>query len=449
MQHSVQSTSNTECRMKSLLLAVLSSIALLLSNVAPRPVHHAPRFVNGEDCPHYWDGSSGITHGLDTLPIAGPSTNIPEYNDCQRMIVPLSTGALAYADVQAVWVRYGIENYFATLPAVGSTAGTSFGPLIGPTTPRTRLGTVGVVWGMGNYNALGVKEGFNCIVLRWEGGAFNAATSRAWMVPVTFPDVCDTPLNLPAGRATELAVAAIPPRVEAGVADLVPQVARWDWDDRDTLQYVSLWCPAGWCEFHGPKFQTSARYSATGTLKARSAIRVKGWYDEQYLMNPYDAATTPRPEDGLLRGTVFPAPGLDGRKVSAYTSTWLKVATVSLAKASVRYERKYRYERDPAPPDGKDNVVYMCFESQASTYAGTPGCSGEIPNRCTFDSVNIGYWYARIVSRSGRTKALCVWYHPTAGNLQPPGTVRWRWTLKDETIWVACPTGCCEVDGIG
>ena len=27
-----------------------------------------------------------------------------------------------------------------------------------------------------------------------------------------------------------------------------------------------------------------------------------------------------------------------------------------------------------------------------------------------------------------------------------PGIVRWRWKVKDETIWVSCQRGCCEVD---
>jgi hypothetical protein len=35
-----------------------------------------------------------------------------------------------------------------------------------------------------------------------------------------------------------------------------------------------------------------------------------------------------------------------------------------------------------------------------------------------------------------------------AGNYRIPAVVRWRWKPNDETMWVACPAGCCEVYGI-
>lgn len=58
------------------------------------------------------------------------------------------------------------------------------------------------------------------------------------------------------------------------------------------------------------------------------------------------------------------------------------------------------------------------------------------------------------LASGANTTYLCVRYRPTstmpgiAGNYRIPAVVRWRWKPNDETMWVACPAGCCEVYGI-
>jgi hypothetical protein len=92
---------------------------------------------------------------------------------------------------------------------------------------------------------------------------------------------------------------------------------------------------------------------------------------------------------------------------------------------------------------GTRNEVSFCLQTT------TKSCGTDVTSikNCPVDPVNSGTWYARIKSASGASlKYFCVKYRPLPGNVQPPGVVRWRWKIKDETIWVSCPNGCCEVD---
>lgn len=441
---------------------VLVGITGLSAVAAPASAQKA------QECPHYWGSDHGGPFGqfADTIPVAGATTNVPEYNDCQRFIrnAAGATGRLEYLPIQVVWIRERIRDWMAKRHSI-SDASTQFRTLVANISKRTEITTVGIVWSMGSYDDLGIRQGFNCIVLKYDrrDGEVVASSYQSWMVPVTMAGECNKdPLTLEASTATPLTVTSTAPRMEAGRRDVVPPVARWDWDARKGVQYVSLWCPTGWCDFHKFQLTPSTSYQVPqGMTASHNVFRQKGWYDEQVLMAPPPAGSgfTAAPVPSAARGTVFPVPGLASRTLDHYRGQWKRVAWVSMTPGDDAYKTKYMYERDDAPPSGSsDNIVSMCFERAQDRAKADNGdraaarrlCGRTMPEGCTLDETNGGRWYARIVSASGAgRKEYCVMYRAAPKGVVSSGTVRWRWSLKDETIWVSCPMGCCEADGIG
>ncbi len=452
--------------MKLLSRAVLVGIMPVLVGLSLGASRAAAQPAKPQECPHYW----GTDHGgplpfPDTIPVAGLTTNVPEYNDCQRFLrnTPAVAGRLEYLPIQAVWVRYRIRAWMANQHLLSNEV-TPFRALLTGVSHRTEITTVGIVWSRGAYADLGIREGFNCIVMKYDrrGTQVLSSSYQSWMVPVASAGDCNRdPLKLDAAVATPLLVTSTPPMVQGGRADVVPQVARWDWDARKGVQYVSLWCPTGWCDYHRFPLVPSASYAVPQSMAATpSVIRQKGWYDEQVLMSPPpEGAATAAPVPSAARGTVFPVPGLAARTLANYRAHWRRVAWVSMTPGDDAYKTKYMYERDDAPPNGSsDNIVSMCFErakDRVNADAGSRSaarlvCGRTMPPGCTLDTANDGRWYARIESASGAgRKEYCVMYRSAPTGVVSSGTVRWRWSLKDETIWVACPMGCCEADGIG
>jgi hypothetical protein len=133
---------------------------------------------------------------------------------------------------------------------------------------------------------------------------------------------------------------------------------------------------------------------------------------------------------------------------------WLPVANVAVDPGSSDYKSKYNL--DGANPNGSVNVmtqISLCFESTgASNHCPGANTLSGVTNsgKCAPDTKNNGTWYAEFRSPVTQTaKVFCVMYRPTPDNSQPPGVVSWRWTLKDETVWISCPLGCCEGNSIG
>jgi hypothetical protein len=270
------------------------------------------------ECPHEWP---------ITLQVPGVNTSVPEYHDCQRFVV-IKGGKLVYDSLQAVFVRDQLSTVYAdpsigvivptaaiaAVPAVSGAATIAAQvnvPIVTMGTALTnlhvpgdaRLLTIGVVYSEGPYPDLGISRRYQCIVLLWSGGMAKAAY-QAWMVPVADEGSCLDANALPYS-GYPLYVDLITP----APGDVVPSVARWDWDSVTTKHFIGMKCPTGWCELHGqPLHGTSAPYVATSDLTGATGqvARVKGWYDEQFL------ASTAGWKAGLdgVRGTLFPVPEL-------------------------------------------------------------------------------------------------------------------------------------------
>jgi hypothetical protein len=415
-------------------------------------------------CPHY--NSRFFTgRGIDTTQfLAGRQMDIPEYNDCQRLLVNTSGGPdpkytqLKFGHVAAIFARKDLNGAYQTASQIGDASKRSFfAALRKPDPASTRVTAIAVVWTTGPYAPLGVSAGFDCVVLQWEGpvGSSKPRNYHAWMVPVDLQQSCASPLDLPAAAAHYLGAVELPAQSDSTGADEIPPVARWDWDPRRGEQYVGIACPSGWCELYGedpdhPHGHSGSRnYKVSGAMNlpghAGRVVRQKGWYDEEYLASTVTTPGKPPELDGAgAFGTVFPVPELKGRTSNDYpVGKFVPVAWISISPASQGYSGKYGFSLNKAPPQRPDvNALFLCFDD------GSNACKAKPKYKCspTHDLTNGPSYYARLGASPDDPNAtdFCVDYIATKG-ADTPGTVRWRWLDDDQTIWVSCPAGCCQL----
>ena len=404
--------------------------------------------LGGGDCPHYW----GSSH-LDTLPVAGKSTNVPEYNDCQRLIVA-TANALAYGPVASIFVRYNAHSLFYRPAAANGGSARVLNPDVATPPPPAiivRTEMVGIIYADGDYAPLGIKKGYDCLTFQWKVSLdatvpIDPSALSAWVTPVGNTPNCSTVqpgANAPAQHALKVSTVMSTNRLYS-----IPQVSRWDWDTLAKVHYISMICPTGWCEISQPlpAYRPSRVYPAVGWLAAvdQHVTTQKGWYDEQLIADPY-GGTSPRLTANKVVGTVFPVGDLEGRTIAAYRGKgWQQAAWVSLSDDSPAYFRKYGFKKNPAPgASASVNAIALCFAQTSNSGE----CGANKPACAVVDSVHGGRWYAKVTNAGERDRLFCVAYRPSPfAEVQPPGVVRWRWTLKDETIWISCPSGCCEID---
>ena len=415
-------------------------------------------------CPHYFSRFFRF-HGVDTaLFLAGRQMDVPEYNDCQRLLINTSGGPdpkptqLKFGDLAAIFARAKIDSIYQTEGAIGDASKKKFfAALIKPNPTTTRVTAIAQVWTPGSYAPLGLSAEFDCVVLQWEGpvGSTKPRNYHAWIVPVTLKESCASPLDLPAASAHYLGAEELHAQSNINGADEIPPVARWDWDSHRGEQYIGIACPSGWCELyaedpqhpHGhkgsPKYQAANGLNIPG--KAGRVVRQKGWYDEEYL-----ASTTPSkgkmPELDAAGAfaAVFPVPELKDRTMNEYPSgVFVPVGWISTKGFSTGYADKYGFKQNMTPPQRADvNALFLCFDDGIKT------CKVHLKHTCkpTQDPNGGPSFYARLGTSRDDPNAtdFCVDFISTKGT-DTPGTVRWRWLDDDQTIWVSCPAGCCQI----
>jgi hypothetical protein len=352
------------------------------SSIASAP-RHDKQVTDLGPCPHYWSRFfKNHNHGDPIALLAGRQIDVPEYNDCQRLLVN-NSGHLnpAYTDLKfgneaVIFARADLNKVYRTEAPIGNDGGRPFfAALKHPKPDITRVTAIAQVWTTGTYEPLGLDSGFACIVLQWDGpvSSSHPRNYHAWMVPVSNQISCASPLDLPASSAFYLGAQELPAHGNTDGPDEIPPVARWDWDGHRGVQYVGIACPSGWCELYGenpnsPHGHTSSpSYHVAGGLnihgKEGRVVRQKGWYDEEYL-----ASTTPAPGaspklDGAgAFGTVFPVPDLKRRKMASYTpGEFVPVAWISINPFSKGYAAKYGFRLNTAPPQRPDvNALFLC-----------------------------------------------------------------------------------------
>jgi hypothetical protein len=346
------------------------------------------------ECPNVSSvGGSGSHAEHDptvTVGLAGVNALIPEYHDCQRLVVG-SAGSVN---------RYGaLVGIFAAEALSRITPADFRRPGGAPVAQMYNFSSL-------NYAVLGIRPRYNCLYLRLN----QDTTWSAHLLPTDTAEACPTLTSWP-NSGQQLQVRRTTP--VAG-EQAYPAVARWDWDQQHRRNYIGVKCLDGWCEISAGPLQPSPVYEGQHYTEV-----VKGWYDEQLLAVP-DAAGRLQP---LVPARIVPAPRLDTLTERHYTCRepcaerdgWVRVATVHLG---------------PSPSDHYRTKLNF-----------TPGANQMFLRRRARDGREV--WQTRIISAAGDTayrRTLRV-AHP---NHPMPATARWHWREDDELSWVRCALGCCE-----
>lgn len=369
---------------------------------------------------------------LTTVALSGDQTSVVEVNDCQRLIdaepVPSAPPKLSYGPLVMIFSGDSVK----TLP-VGLVVDS--GPDSGMARPQ-RATAVIYSWPernptRGDYPALGIKAGWNCLFL-----TPNGTTVTARMVPVRKQEQCMKP---PGSEGTDLDVVTQAPPVGM-TEDDIPAVARWAWSTTPNGPTNSIWVRCGnvACDIGPRGFKPEAPLPSDvqlglaaklGTTKdARRVLAFKGWYDQQML-------AVESPAGGLAPSgtlaTLIPWPDLGSQNSDGPFSNWQNVALAYLPQDIEGYNKKLNFEQGineirmrrglmaDAVPAGK-NVVRPCSNSGDE-------------------------WWAKIISRTSEQYFCAQRYVHNLPASKMPGTVRWQWLDEDEKTWVRCPTGCCPI----
>jgi len=409
-------------------------------------------------------GGSGSSFTISgTLALAGPQTDVPEFNDCQQFIDDSGTKP-RFISLFAVFARRSLDSVDDKRIMM---AGGGF-----PMAEVLAFDSAYAPLGIRSDDAdvtLPFHPGFNCLYFyrRAEGGY------DALMVPVGVnEEACARPPESTA-RGTKLDVDEF--HMDKATPNAYPPVAKWDWDPINKLQYIGLRCGNAWCEVHAKSsrpFKSSVHYSlgsgssggSAPTAQQHQVVEVKGWYDEQRLAFPLAGSrgrsgSTTSLTVGSFVGTAIPDPDLGNgsgpSKGSRFDGNWIRVASIGISGPPGPYARKLNLTHSAAPTP--TNVVYLCYSEPptlgrgrggrgpgASTLPANPCLGGVTPTPKCSEPTPSGWW-GRIQSDTGKPAYFCVTRREHPG-VRIPGIVRWRWAIKDETLWIRCLNGCCEVD---
>jgi hypothetical protein len=446
-------------------LGVLAAAVACNDTPPPKPKEAppaAPDFASGErpECPRFWEFNVYMREDFvgsipGPLPLSGELTNIPEFNDCQRFIDPRSQG---YDSLYAIFVsRYNIRDTTFTVDGDGRSGVALLAYL--QQRPPVRLGiAVATIYAIGNeYDPLGIKRGLNCLYLSQTApnGPFQAAIAA-------IPDGnCDQPNYQGPVTVLDVVRTALP---NPDTADY-PRAARWQTDSTGTTYVAGVPCDRAWCEVGPMGFRPAPPLPAAPNASTEVARRfaIKGWYDEQRLgvLEPDTTPGTPRRTvPTQISGLVVPVSQLGRYDQQDYANNdWLPAARIYLRGTSPEYDRKLNAscpDFTGAVPSGPGSLIELCMGD--SIRCGIPPNSmpPAVDERreqmaATQHGVTLETdWWARITRGGGapayRRVTRCP--HPgivTTYGFGVAGTARWRWQANDETVWVRCAEGCCEV----
>lgn len=445
------------------ILATIPAVALIAMGCGPRATMIAGR----PECPHSWanafrqpsrDAKQATAGSMSTWTTAGRPqeflisegiTDIPEFHDCQRLI-PNKDGEHAYGRLAAVFARFQLDTLVPMLDRPSDS------------TPGPRTLAVAEVASEGEYESLGIEVGFNCLLLRLDGGTLSARVVAMGTDHRGFECVQFERAPTPAGaRVTELAV--LPAKF-----DRVPPVARWEWDTERDRQLIGVKCgEQRWCVI-GPD-DPPHPVKSHGLTGAPQGMTAPGWYDEQSLAvavtdgsAPSDAAPTLLPSGPF--STIFPDEALEQFRRDSYPRhEWIPAAHIAMPQPAPVYGAKLGLAQTDAPLPAASldglNQLQFCVGTIKSCKVREADINDPVASGCTkayidslaaipADARKLPIW-ARIIppgssSDSSKTRYHCVTHreHP---EVEIPAVVRWRWRVDDETIWAYCPSGCCEV----
>jgi hypothetical protein len=369
-----------------------------------------------------------------------PITDIVEFHDCQQFIVKGPGSQRSYSSLFAIFARAKLDTTFIVRGGGSPSRPVEYNP----DTLAIPMATIFSY--KARYEPLGLEPGFNCLYFL-RNSANGQISWSAHVLPVKYRQkICKSALQVAALSATtRLAVRILPPASASRMA-VPPPVARWDWDEGTQKQYIGIRCGDSWCEVQ-PILKSGENFAGSRSPSAPNGMS-KGWYDEQTLAVPGLSEDAP-PQVSAIVGTIVPDSLLDDggdfvAETSPYSTGWKQVARIGLNAAPGAYTSKLNLVADDA--SGKlRNMVELCF------------AGGPVPDVCQIPiaiakKCGVGNkWFGRI-SHPGVPGDLPVIFcatrhgHEGTGSGHIPGTARWRWVIKDETMWVRCNQGCCQLN---
>ena len=405
----------------------------------------------------------GVLQFPNGLSVPGPQTNVPEFNDCQRILIRSSNGALSYGPLMAVFASYRLDSLKIPKDTLSDDA-RIFAAVEVLNYSRTF-----------HYPSLGIGPYFNCLYIY---GTSTQLHARMRYVGAKEEQCADTfsPSQVP---GNELAVIVTQAGYFNDSADY-PPVARWDWDNAHGIQYIGVRCGNAWCEIGPgsavnpavPAFTPSPPYkqAPVSNTGGESGVNVgsqedrlraiKGWYDQQYLAIQSGNVATPT----HLRGTVFPDTSLGKlTKQEFIENKWRAVSHIALEKqlpgprvtadynAALTYY-KTKFNLDPVPAGSAIsamNHVLICSGTINTCHVPWPATTSmkrSCGNVALGQAKNTPRLWLKITSSVSDTMYRCATPY-THDGVEIPATARWRWLAGDETSWRKCPSGCCEMDG--
>jgi len=424
-------------------VVALVAVAILIWKFCPPPPPPPPV---ANDCQqdhlviHLADHDSVTGAGI---PLLGPIADLPEYHDCQRLLVKggspdavsaAAADGLAFGPLVAIWAANKLDSTFILRGGDSSMA-----------VP------VAVIYNFDptrSYAPLGISPGFNCFYL-WRDGSWHAAilplgNDKSAALGCNDARRVDERMRT---RSGDLNV--VPAGLPDGVsASDIPPVARWDWDATHRQQYIDIRCADEWCQVGPKEFEPAPsayesgmsladimalpdirdRADGAGTGTITRVFAVKGWYDEQRLDLP-GTAPSAAPRLTELTGTAFPHPTLSTAEFA--NGVWTTVAYLKV------------------PADYEGVVPLRTGISRLQMCKGTgEQCRADPAKTCSAkDQDAADPWWGRTISQAGDTSAVgCVRRRGHGGLALPAAAARWNWNELDAKTWAACQGGCCVLN---
>ena len=406
------------------------------------------------ECPEVWasvplfDDTSHSVPNYADFPVPGPTTDIPEFHDCQRFLPtnfnPAAAHSFRYDSLYAIFASPELR----TLDQRALLA-----PRRDPARPAIAAAQI-FTFGPG-YIPLGIEKNFNCLYVYTSGRRDTSGflLLKAKMVPVAAEGKrCAHPVH-PDSVAGEYLEVRRSPLGKSDSSDF-PSVARWDWSETTGRHFIGLTCGAAWCEIGDSTFAAALPYARDPAVSgAHRVLAVKGWYDEQYLASAN--ATVPTG----IKGTIVPSPRLrEGMPARFDTAGWDTVAYVALSGPSDHYAKKFNFSQAPVTTNlGAMTVVEMCYGTRRKCDVPDRSDPATLSTECGWLDKHWSrlprwpqkIWWVRFTSpdpaRPIMYRCLTRRTH-SDGTMGGPGTVRWRFIADDETHWIDCRQGCCETE---
>jgi hypothetical protein len=369
----------------------------------------------------FWSDSGHQTpHAFPQIPLSGEISGIPEYHDCQRFI---REDGDTYGSLYAIYAAFHLESLPCGLGRCGYGASGAVG------IPAATILSYG-----GRYAPLSIQNGFNCLYL-WDPPDWKAVIIPQGANPDCRVKRVVEPLP---SEAHVLPVHVVQPGGSPPFRDReYPPVARWDWDSSTNHQFIGIRCGLAWCEIGGtsrmypptvPGFDAVPGISAS-TAMSNAVTRVKGWFDAErlavMLANPTGAGLKVRPS--RITGFIVPNPVLGDLQASHFARKWVHVAW---ALVDADYKSTVHFSK------GR-NKISLCNGALEE-------CELQRNRLECRDTTNVSWW-AMVEDSAGSVYYRCVTFRGYPSGIDVPGTVRWRWQADDQTNWIKCPSGCCEL----